>query len=352
MKPSFAKKTKILLWVIAVVIVLSAAAFCFFFIMGTSKDDYAREDSPSIAIHPAGEKYSERTTGKHARLSLEDRLVAELKEFYGKNITEKSTQVLLLRLKNFLSGLYPEDGDLRFYAILKRAFPDLADEIMETLEKMERYAAWLEENESMLSELNNLEKQGLLWEKRRAFFGDVAEDIWSEEMLAYKQRKQDMKETLRMLDDAHDTTLDEKLFMYKDSLNQTYGESPEAYILEQTDMLAKVFFSIDSVQKELAQLDPEQRKLEIARIRKEMGYTAGQIDELSAMDDYRNRRWENGLAYMEERDRLATEYTGAPLDEQLKALREKYFKHEAKTIELEEKDGFFRYKRNRYYGRN
>jgi len=363
MKSSFVKKLKIPGLIITGIIVLSAVGLSYFFVTELSREDYPLEDLQSSNEEAASGFFGSDTSsnktlikklslGNKAGVSLEDRLVAELQKFYGKTISEKSTQILLLRIKDFLSGPYPQDADERFYAILKRAFPELADEIMETLVKLEEYNAWLDENDGMLSGLNHLEKQGMLWEKRRELFGDDADIIWSEEVLAYEERKRAMKDTIHMLDGSNDTTMDEKLAIYKSTVSQTYTDSPEAYILESTDMLAKVFFSIDSVQEELARLDPDQRRLEIARIRKEMGYASKQINELAAMDDYRSRRWENGLNYMEERDIVEAKYSGSELDEQLKALREKYFKHEAKTIELEEKDGFFRFERKRYYGRN
>jgi len=363
MKSLFVKKLKIPGLIITGIIVLSAVGLSYFFVTELSREDYPLEDLQSSNEEAASGFFGSDTSsnktlikklslGNKAGVSLEDRLVAELQKFYGKTISEKSTQILLLRIKDFLSGPYPQDADERFYAILKRAFPELADEIMETLVKLEEYNAWLDENDGMLSGLNHLEKQGMLWEKRRELFGDDADIIWSEEVLAYEERKRAMKDTIHMLDGSNDTTMDEKLAIYKSTVSQTYTDSPEAYILESTDMLAKVFFSIDSVQEELARLDPDQRRLEIARIRKEMGYASKQINELAAMDDYRSRRWENGLNYMEERDIVEAKYSGSELDEQLKALREKYFKHEAKTIELEEKDGFFRFERKRYYGRN
>ena len=355
MKTLFAGKVNGSRLLIAGIIILSALFFSYVIFADRSEDFQPGADGSDFMAGYDTDRlpgsYSVKTAGKNA-LSLEDRLVAELQQYYGKTISERSTQVLLLRIKNFIAGLYPKDGDSRFYAILKRAFPDLADEIMLTLEKMEQYNTWLDENERTLSGLNDLEKQGMLWKKRSDLFGDDAEIIWSEEVLAYEKRKQEMKDTLRMLDGSNDTTIDEKLTVFKSTLSQAYTGSPEAYILESTDMLAKVFFGIDSVQEELSALEPDQRRQEIARIRKEMGYTLSQSEELQALDDRRDRRWENGLAYMNERDRIAQEFEGPQLDEQLKILREKYFNHEAKTIELEEKDGFFRYERQRIYGRN
>lgn len=285
-------------------------------------------------------------------LSLDDRLVRELTKYYGSTISEKSTQALLLKVKEFIVNLYPEDGEARFYSILKRAFPELADEIMVTLDKLETYNRWLEENKLKLAGMSELERKGVIWEKRRELFGAEAEAVWSEELFAYEKRKQTMKETMRLLDESYDTTIEEKLDIYMSTLQKTYRDSPEAYTLENKGLLAKVFFGIDSVQKELKKMSPEHRQWEINQIRREMGYTEEQIRKAEEIDEYRNSRWDRGLAYMEEREALANQYSGDELEEKLDALRKEYFKHEAKTIALEEKDGFFRYKRPRVHGRN
>jgi hypothetical protein len=56
---------------------------------------------------------------------------------------------------------------------------------------------------------------------------------------------------------------------------------------------------------------------------------------------------------MEERKKVVEAFDGPEEKAQLKALREKYFQDEAQTIEFEEEnDGFFRFERPRYYGRN
>jgi hypothetical protein len=55
---------------------------------------------------------------------------------------------------------------------------------------------------------------------------------------------------------------------------------------------------------------------------------------------------------MQEREDAVKEFKGPEREERLKALREQYFQDEAKTIELEEKDNFFRFNRPRIYGRN
>lgn len=287
-----------------------------------------------------------------AGVSIEDQLVAEFKKYYGKTITNIHTQVGLLKVKKYLSQLYPQDGPEKFYSALKRAFPDLADDIMLVLAKMERYQDWLEDNAHRLSQLNPAEKEGLIWEQRNAIFGEDAKEIWSEEIIAFEQKKQDVRETISYLDEATDMTIYEKLDVYQSSLKDAYDGSTEEFVLDNKGLLAKVFLSIGSVQDELKQLDPERRQQEINNIRRELGFTQQQVEYLEGRDTRRDQRWENGLAYMEERELLEQNLEGPELESELAALRKEYFKHEANTIALEEKDGFFRYRRPRIYGRN
>lgn len=350
------KKTLVIvcaLLLLGVIIIFSLS------IISPQKDTYVFEDlprPPGQGNAPASETHApaapDAANPIQGEMSVEDRLVAELKKYYGTTIANKSTQAILLKVRDYILSLYPEDGEARFYSILKRAFPELADEIMVTLKKLDQYNRWLKENELLLAEMNELERKGTLWEKRRELFGDDADEIWSEEVFAYEERQQTMKDTIRLLDESYDTTIAEKLDIYLDSLNETYKDSPEAYFLENRGLLAKVFFGIESVQKELKEMTPDLRQAEINKIRREMGYTQTQIEEQEKMDAYRNSRWENGLKYMADRDALVNQYQGPELEEKLKSLREEYFKHEAKTIMLEENDGFFRYQRPRVYGRN
>ncbi len=301
---------------------------------------------------PASMKEAGGKEGKEPPLSLEDQLVKELKQLYGGAVFRKSTLEVFQKVKQFLMDLYPQDGRQRFYRILERAFPEQADEIRAALEKMAAYNRWLAENRHRLRQMNDLERQGFLWEQREALFGDAAPDIWSEEVLAYEKRKQEMRDTISLLDASDDTTIEEKLDIYKDTLHRAYEDSPEAYILENKSMLARVFFSIDSVQKELEQMPPEHRQWEINQIRRDLGFNEELIQQMEARDAHRNRRWKNGREYMQAREAIVEQYPGPQQEEKLEALREEYFGHEAETIEREEKDGFFRYERERVYGRN
>jgi len=358
---SLAKKTKITGVIIAGVALFAIAGLGFILMKPPSNEQLAPRGVHSSAaenMHTSVQepslqgKHAPKMDAKKGTLAIEERLVAEMKKLYGPTISKKSTQVNLLKVKAYLLRLYPKDGAARFYLVLKQAFPDLADEIIKTLEKMERYKSWVEDNAQLLSQMSKLERESLVWEKRKTYLGDDAKEIWSEEILAFEQKKQDVREAIRFLDEADDMTIYEKLDVYQGTLRDAYDGSSEEFVLQNKDLLAKVFLSIQSVQDELKQLSPAQRKMEINNIRREIGFTQQQIEKMEEVDAYRERRWENGLTYMEERETIAGEYEGPELEKQLQALREKYFKHEAKTIAIEEKEGFYRFNRPRIYGRN
>jgi hypothetical protein len=109
---------------------------------------------------------------------------------------------------------------------------------------------------------------------------------------------------------------------------------------------------MEPVQAELAALRPADRRARLDEIRAEMGFDEDEIARLRELDARRDARWERGLAYMEERRRLAATFEGDALEAELDHLRERTFAHEAQTIAREERAGFFRYERPRIYGRN
>ncbi len=283
---------------------------------------------------------------------FDDQLVAKLKDLYGDTISDIRVQLKLMKIKRSFISKYPENGERRFNNILQRAFPLYAEIIMDMLNKMEAYLLWESENKGLLSQLNYLEKKALVWEKRQAVFGDAAQEIWSHEMVEKEERQEKVREAISRLKEAYDKPIHENLEKYQTVLADIYEDSPESHILKNKDLLSKMFFGLDSVQSALSEMDEDEQAKEIRFIRESMGYSQNQIEQLEKIDERRNSRWKNGLAYMDERDLVAQNVQGSELENQLKALREKYFKHEARTIELEEKNEFYRYARTRIYGRN
>jgi hypothetical protein len=356
------KKTFIFVSVAAIIFIIGAR-----FIMkdlGDTRDPYqiSPTQPPTDASSEPAEKPSSPPPAHHSDslkdkfeemgISIEDQLVKELQKYYGATIAEKTTQASIYEIYKSFAGSRPDGRDF-FYKVLKRAFPDLADDIMATLDKLDIYHQWLMENDAVLAQMNEEEKMAALWKKRIELFGEDAKDIWVEEMMATDSRKAKMLDTLEFINGSTDTTIEEKLQLYQDSLEETYKGTPEAYFLDQKPILAKIFFSIDSVQNELKQMSPEQRQMELNKIRREMGFTEEMVKDMEKVDADNNQRWDVGLKYMEERKKVVDQFDGEDEKAQLKALREKYFDDEAQTIQLEEEnDGFFRFERPRYYGRN
>jgi hypothetical protein len=143
-----------------------------------------------------------------------------------------------------------------------------------------------------------------------------------------------------------------RLERFREAVDAARAAWPGAPVLDQPAMLAEVFLRMEAVQRELAALDPKARRGEIAQIRRALGFDESAIARMESIDDRREARWQNGLAYMQDRERLAASFAGDALEGELRALRDDHFGAEAPTIEAEERDGFFRFERPRIYGRN
>jgi hypothetical protein len=142
-----------------------------------------------------------------------------------------------------------------------------------------------------------------------------------------------------------------RLARYREAVREAQEQAPGAP-LDHPGMLTEAFLRTDAVQRELAALSEAERAGELAHIRRELGYGEEEIARMEQVDAWRESRWQNGLAYMQERERITATFEGEALDEELRALRDEYFGPEAPTIEAEERDGFFRFQRKRVYGRN
>lgn len=281
----------------------------------------------------------------------DDSLVDELITKYGDHINKIAVQASLFEVQEYLLSRYPADGQARFRRIISMAFPQLANAILAVVERMGLYNDWLIENYALLADMNPLAREGALWHKRRALFGTDAEKIWADELALQAQKQQTMQEAIYQLEQAADISLDERLYQLQSAITENYGETVQQLVVS-PGMVAQVFFGFDSVQDALQQLSPIERQAEMNRLRKQLGYSDEQIGRLQERDEVRNQRWDNGYAYMAQRQQLVDTVHGAAFDEALAVLREQFFKHEANTIAQEEASGFFRYQRPRVFGRN
>ncbi len=283
---------------------------------------------------------------------LHQRLVLALRQLYGDRISTTGAQIAMAQFRIQVLSLFPADGEQRFRDILEEAFPGHAAGIAATLAKVDDFDRWLAENEDELAAMSPEEREKAVLDRKQELFGEEAAAELEAEARAAEQREAAMGEALRSLAESSDTSLDQKLDVYVDAVRGNLGDGPAAVAIENSSVLAQAFFGLESVSRQLGELDPEARQEKINEIRREFGYDEEQIAALEERDRQKETRWQNGLAYMDERRALEARYSGQQLEQQLAALRERYFAHEARTIELEEGDGFFRFERPRLYGRN
>ncbi len=283
--------------------------------------------------------------------TFETELVTKLQTSYGARIQELNIQASLIKVKEFVLKRYPQDGAERFVRIIQAAFPEYAESILSIIARLEIYNEWLVNNQTMLAERAKREQNGIIWEVRRELFGQDAEIIWSAEQAEMAQKQSAMHALIQQLDQSHDISMEEKLYQLQTAINENYEGSLQELSLS-GGMISKAFFHLTSVQQELAQLPTEQRQQKINGIRRQLGLNDELIAQLQTKDEERNRRWENGLAYMAEREKIVAITSEELLPDALAKLREKYFKHEAITIEREEASDFWRFKRPRVYGIN
>ena len=148
-----------------------------------------------------------------------------------------------------------------------------------------------------------------------------------------------------------DRSIDETLYQLRTAISENYVGSIQE-LSSNGGSVAKVFFNLESVQQTLKSLPPEERQLEINKVRRELGYSEEQIVTQQKKDEKRNKQWDNGLNYMSERSVLLETTSEADLPEALVVLREKYFEQDAVMIQKEEESDFWRFKRPRKYGNN
>ncbi len=282
---------------------------------------------------------------------MREQLVKKLREAYGESISIKSGQAEIVRIRQLILDTFPQDWPDIFYNIIKQAFPDYVDEIMETLERMDQYNAWFDKNKSMLAKMSYEKMKETLWLKRIEIFEDNADEVWPAD-----SKNDEIRDTLSILKASYDTSIDEKLNLYQHSLENNYSgseENTDNLILDKKYNYMAAFLNMDSVQENLTQMTSDERTATLRKIRQTMGYPEEYLEKLEKRDAYHENRWQNGLNYMQVREQILLEYENSDdLEERMDGLRESYFMDEAPTIKSEEESNFFRYERRRVYGRN
>jgi hypothetical protein len=287
-----------------------------------------------------------------------DETVAEfarlLRERFANEIDSIAVQA---GLKDFREGLkrdYPGQGAELFEKVLRSAFPNMADEILLTIANMDLYDSWLVDNYLDLSEKNPMEREGTIWAKRVEIFGEkAAHEIWHEDIAQDQQREQTVKTVINELNSAYDMPLQDRVYTLNAVMQEQYGGTAAGLTVGTTSLTSQLIFEMDSVQKELSEMEPEARQEAINQVRRQLGYPEERIAVLAEQDTKKDDMWNKGNAYMQERQALIESYQGNDLETELDLLRLKHFNdRHAYSIKQEESIGMMRYERPRVYGRN
>jgi hypothetical protein len=354
-----------------IIIILSILALCIavglvvyqqlpklIFAAPVSDSDLLQPDvaipSVNLVMPNAPKPYQAAQSGTMSEIDvMVEELSERMKKQFADNIHLVAIQVGLKSLRDDLNRAYPEQGNALFVRIVSKAFPQWVSAILKAIALMDDYDAWLQGMLVSLNDMNSLEQQGTLWEKRRELFGDAATQIWQEEISAEQERQMTMRSTMEILDASYDTQMQERLYLLQSTFEESYADKIQNMVIDPKGVLAQVFFGFDAVQKDLSALPAEKRQVQINDIRKAMGFSEEQIESQSESDQKREVRWQNGYAYMAARKAAESDYVGDELVKELDKVREKFFAHEASTIKKEEEDlAFFRYMRPRIFGRN
>lgn len=348
-------KTKIIIAVLSCVIVFSCAIIYFLHSVTKGESLISGTEETSNKVNGKQEISSGYGTNLNSLLfpgmsSPDDfvtEVVSRLNHDFGPGPIDKSKQMQLMGLKQYLSNLYPDNHMALFREIIKKAYPAQVDEIIKTLDRLEAYNVWLDANKQALGQMSHDDIKKALWAKRKAMFGEDAVGMWAEET-----RTEAIGDVLDIMRDSYDTNLNEKLNLYTQAISRISEKSDGSLMEDKKSSLTRAFLSLDSVQAELSEMDQQKRTEHLRHIRKTMGYSEPELDSFAEKDAVNENKWQNGFAYMSERNRLINEPDDGTRSEKLIALQERFFKNAASTIQAEESSGFFRFNRPRVYGRN
>lgn len=278
-----------------------------------------------------------------------EELATFMRERFGAKLKEPYIQIKMLEdLMRFFQKRSPDRWQEELLAFLKKAFPEMYDELAAMLRNRVDYEKWVRDNDSYLRGLTDQQRRTAMWDARNRLFGkEAAERIWASEL-----KNQALSDSLSAIDAKQGANVAQKLSTYKQRLLEIYGEQTEVYLERHRQETMNRFLDLPSVQKDLTAMAPQERSQNLRNIRKELGLDDEALKRWDDLDKTRDSRWDVGLKYMAEREALAKQLSGPALETKLQELRARYFGTEAEIIGQEEAGGFFRFERPRQWGRN
>ncbi|MGD9209519.1 MAG: hypothetical protein PVI90_02025 [Desulfobacteraceae bacterium] len=270
----------------------------------------------------------------------------QLSSKFEEDNSYKSHYSFLSSFRTYLKTQYPENWHTIQDKILQIAIPEQFNHIKKVYDKIDQYDKWFNSNHNLLATMTLSGIKSTLWQKRKDLFGEDATKIWS-----IDSKNDLLQDIIAIFNDASHISIEEKLQVFK-NLWADLPTNNNSNTLNQIRKYHMAFMNLDSVQLELAQMNVARRAEKLLLIRKAMGYDDTKIKEMMNLDAYENQQWDKGRRYMSERDELIKQFTGSEREEQLRLLRQRYFKHEANVIATEEASNYFRFRQKRVYGHN
>lgn len=277
------------------------------------------------------------------------KILSMLKDKYEAVIYHPRIQLQAVEaLVRMLKTLYPNSWQAHVKDYLAAAFPDYADELIDTYLKLSVYSRWADENREALAGLPLYRIRELIRGKREEIFGDDASIIWEMEL-----KKDEVKTVISDIEEQTDLSFQEKADYYKAQLSEIYGEMSQAYIGVHRQDLINTFLGAESVQEDLQAMAEKERHEQLRELRKTMGLAEDALNRWADLDEKRDSRWAQGAAYIKAREQLLKTAGGEDLEDKLDELRCTYFGDSlAETIRREEASGLYRFERKRLYGKN
>jgi hypothetical protein len=284
----------------------------------------------------------------NVKLTAEDQaFIDSLRAKTAPHIHGKHAQIKAIeQLIAYLMAKYPDDWQDRVYDFLKQLYPDLADALYDKFQRLIRYNDWLRDNRAVLLKLSADDRRKAMWDARREAFGADAEEIF-----AAQRRGEQVQEALNALESAEGMSVDQKLATYLDAIHTAFGEDANYLIQSRQTEVMNSFLSVNSVQDDLHGMSSSEREKALYEIRRGMGMDEAALERWEDLDKQRDKAWDSGQEYMQERERIQSKYEGEEEQRRLQELQEDSFGDEAEIIRNEEAAGFYRYGNRRRYGR-
>lgn len=272
----------------------------------------------------------------------------QLMSRFGTRLESPFWRVKMLRdVKLFFQKQYPDNWEEEYFAFLRFAFPEKADELIARHHAIDEYEQWVSNLKATGQFSSQEERRQALWDKRLALFGDDAYVIWEAEFKA-EQFNEKLVELAQSVG-----SYEEKQQQYVDSLKSVFGADAVSAESPNKDQKMIQFLALENVQQDLHSMSREQQTAALRSLRTQMGLDEEALTRWDTLDAQRADQRSKGDLYTAQRQTLSSTYSGAELDAKLDALRRDLFgEADADFIRKEELSGYYRFAEPQQIGIN